>query len=488
MKKYLIILSSALVFFTSNSCSNRDLELLPPDQDSLNEINTPTKLQQLLNGAYLSISSANALGAEATMFADILGDKFFVSNSNSSYTTTYTYNYSATVNDFKFYGTLYDMITKCNFVIQSSVPEDEEVIRMKAEAKILRGMAYFILVNYYSPTPSSGVNQEYGVPLVTDVYDVTIQPARATVAEVYDRIIQDLTEGAQNAEATPQSKVLLGKDAAKLLLSRVYITRRAAGDAQKAVDLATQVIDSAPAGSFGLGTNSISAYTSYFAGNDDTASEEQPETIWELDFNQVTNRANGIGSNVSLPVFYSRQDSRRSMLINQSFYSSFAATDIRRGSLTTGLISNTGPTTPNTDSPKGYWMNKYPRLTSEGNYVRDVKILRYSEAYLNRIEGLYLAGQNAQALTELNAFAASRNGSLYTGADLLNDILTERAKELYGEGHRFFDLKRHNLPVVRPSNCTINCTIPAGDKLFVFPIPQGALNSNANLKQYPGYN
>src|SRR5690606_24834472 len=131
---------------------------------------------------------------------------------------------------------------------------------------------------------------------------------------------------------------------------------------------------------------------------------------------------------------------------------------------------------------------KYPRLTSEGNYVRDVKILRYSEAYLNRIEGLYLAGQNAQALTELNAFAASRNGSLYTGADLLNDILTERAKELYGEGHRFFDLKRHNLPVVIPSNCTINCTIPAGDKLFVFPNPQGALDSNANLKQYPGYN
>lgn len=91
------------------------------------------------------------------------------------------------------------------------------------------------------------------------------------------------------------------------------------------------------------------------------------------------------------------------------------------------------------------------------------------------------------ALLELNAFAVSRGGSTYTGTNLLSDILTEKAKEFYGEGQRFLDLKRNNLPLIKNSNCVQNCNVPANDKLFVMPISQSALNYNPNLKQYPGY-
>jgi hypothetical protein len=91
------------------------------------------------------------------------------------------------------------------------------------------------------------------------------------------------------------------------------------------------------------------------------------------------------------------------------------------------------------------------------------------------------------ALTKLNSFALSRNGSVYTGTNLLNDILTERAKEFYGEGQRFLDLKRYSLSVSRPSNC-VTCNVAATDKRFVLPVSQTAMNRNTNLKQYPGYN
>ena len=70
----------------------------------------------------------------------------------------------------------------------------------------------------------------------------------------------------------------------------------------------------------------------------------------------------------------------------------------------------------------------------------------------------------------------------------MQDILTEKSKEFYGEGQRFLDLKRNNLPMVRPSNCTVNCTVTPDNKLFVLPMSQGALNANENLKQYPGDN
>lgn len=514
MKKYFLIITCFLLFFAHNSCSERDLDLFPPDKDEITDINTEAKLQMLLNGAYISTAGSNVFGTEVMLFGDLLGDKLFVSNSNPSYLNTFNYNYNSTQSDFGFYGTLYDVIMNCNLVINNTaVATNANVKRIKGEAKIIRGLAYFTLVNYYSPTPTSGVNQEYGVPLVLTDYDVNLKPARATVAQVYDQIIADLKDGVAFAGDAPSQKVILSKTAAKLLLSRVYLTRRASGDAALALQYATDIVDNSPSSFAKIDATpltkpynpaSTNMYEQYFSGtNEDLltatetykdtlrtytlpGSENHPETIWELDLNINTNRATGIGSNVSLPGYYHRTDSRRCMLFNQTFYNSFKTTDVRRGTVATGLLTSTGA--PATDNPKGYWTNKYPRFTKEGNYFRNIKVFRFAEAQLNRIEALYLTGQTGLALTELNAFALSRKGSTYTGADLLQDILTEKSKEFYGEGQRFLDLKRHNMAMVRPSNCTVNCTVTADNKLFVLPMSQGALNANENLKQYPGYN
>jgi len=485
MKKYFLIISTLFLLVTTNSCSERELDLYPPFADEINGVDTESKMQQLLNGAYLTSASANGYGTELMLFGDLMGDKLFVSNSNPSYLNTYNFSFNSTQNDFSFYGAMYNVIVKCNMTINNTlVPTNANVKRIKAEAKILRGLAYFTLVNYYSPTPSSGVNQDFGVPLVLSDYDVNIQPARATVAQVYDQIITDLKAGAIEANAIPSSKVILSQTAAKLLLSRVYLTRRAAGDAALALQYATDIVDNSP----GLGFSPVAKadYQTYFSGMSDDDAENKPETIWELDLNIDTNKYTGIGSNVSLPGYYNRTDSRKCMLFNQTFYNSFATSDVRRGPVTSGLLINVG--VPNTDTPKGFWTNKYPRLTNNGNYFRNIKVLRFAEAQLNQIEALHLTGQNALALTKLNAFALSRNGSTYTGTNLLNDILAEKSKEFYGEGQRFLDLKRHNLPSVKPSNCTTNCNVAASDKLFVLPMSQGALNTNNKLTQYPGYN
>lgn len=486
MKKHILIISAALLLNFFNSCSERDLELLPPAADQITNINTEDKLQKMLNGSYLSISSASALGSNLFVFGDILGDKIYNSTSRALFIQSYDYNYNGLQNQFGFYRSMYDAIVSSNSVINNTlVMDNENVKNIKGQAKILRGLSYLILVNYYSPTPTSGVNQEYGVPLVLADYDVTIQPARATVAEVYNQIIKDLTEG-MNQTAESADKVMLGPQAAKLLLSRVYLTRRAAGDAQLALQYATEVANSAPTGSFKVGGSYTPAlYANYFRGTDDTVYENHPETIWELDQNFFSNQITGIGSNGALPVYYSAGDNtRRSLLATKNLYDSFGSDlDIRRGAINTGLFSNQAVTP---DAVPGYWINKFPRLTSSGNFYRNIKVLRYSESFLNRIEALRLTGQEGLALIELNAFAASRKGTTYSGTDLLRDILTERSKEFYGEGQRFLDLKRYNLPVVRTSNCT-TCELQASDYRFVLPVSQAAINSNPNLKQYPGY-
>lgn len=497
MKKYILIVSSILGLISFNSCSDNELELLPPAADYAENINSEDKLQKMLNGAYYSIGSSSAFGSDLIVFGDILGDKIYNTTSRALFIQTYEYNYNPNQNQFGFYGALYQAIVSSNIVINNTlVKESNTTRRIKGEAKILRALAYFTLVNYYSPSPTSGVNQEYGVPLVLGDYDVLIQPARATVAEVYDQIIKDLTEG-MSQTSNPATKVTLGADAAKLLLSRVYLTRRAAGDAQLALQYATEVIDNAPTGSFkSSAIVNADNYNNYFRGQDDSYSENHPETIWELDLNTLSNAVLGLGSNGALPVYYSLGDNtRRSLLANKTFFDSFGSfVDIRRGgtaaSPNNGLFSNAAVTP---DTPAGLWINKYPRNTREKadqplvNFVRNIKILRYSEAYFNRMEALRLLGQESLALTELNTFAASRKGLTYTNStDLLTNILTEKSKEFYAEGQRFLDLKRYNLPVNRPSNCT-TCELQAADKRFVLPLSQNAINQNVNLKQYPGY-
>ena len=487
MKKYTLIISTLLLMLANSACSDRELELFPPYADNITTINTQAQLQQLLNGGYLSVATTDAFGTKLILVGDLLSDNMFVSNLNGSFIDTYNFNYNAAQNEFSFYDKLYEAIAKCNLVINNtSVVNNDEVTRIKGEAKTLRALAYFTLVNYYSATPTSGVNQEYGVPLVLTDYDATIQPARATVAQVYNQIIADLKDGINQTSATSSKKVTFSKTAAKLILSKVYLTRRAAGDAALALQLSTEIVD-LPAES-GFSPIDKANYFTYFGGNIEATSESQPETIWELDLNINTNQITGVGSNVSLPGYYNRLDSRKCMLFNQAFYSSFGANDVRKGLSPTGassLLINTG--VPAVDNPKGYWTNKYPRLTEDGNYFRNIKVLRFADAQLIQIEALHLTGQNPLALTKLNNFALSRNGSVYTGTNLLNDILTERSKEFYGEGQRFLDLKRYSLSVSRPSNC-VTCNVDATDKRFVLPVSQTAMNRNPNLKQYPGYN
>lgn len=501
---------------TNSACSDRELELFPPYADNITTINTQAQLQQLLNGGYLSVATTDAFGTKLMLVGDLLSDNMFVSNLNGSFIDTYNFNYNAAQNEFSFYDKLYEAIAKCNLVINNTtVANNAEVTRIKGEAKTLRALAYFTLVNYYSATPTSGVNQEYGVPLVLTDYDVNIQPARATVAQVYNQIIADLKDGIIQTDPAPSKKVTLSQTAAKLILSKVYLTRRATGDAALALQLTTDIVENSPSNFAKINAtaltkpynpNSLSVYSQYFSGNNEgeingteiyngvsqnyiiQGSENQPETIWELDLNINTNQFTNIGSNVSLPGYYNRTDSRKCMLFNQTFYSSFATNDVRKGinsTLATNLLISVG--VPGVDTPKGYWTNKYPRLTEEGNYFRNIKIFRFADAQLLQIEALNLTGQSGVALTKLNAFAQSRNGSVYTGTNLLDDILTERAKEFYGEGQRFLDLKRYNLAVSRPSNC-VTCNVAATDKRFVLPVSQTAMNRNTNLKQYPGYN
>lgn len=478
MKKTLILITSILSLGLFNSCGEDILDLKPPYEEVLEDaIKTEQDAYRFLLGGYLKMSSSSLYGSNLFFYGDLLGDSFFRSNTNfSGFSNVIQMNYDPTnTGEINFYRSAYDVIQSVNFVINNELPDSQTNRQYKAEASFLRAYSYFTLLNYYSSSPKSGQNQEIGVPIATYPYNGDVKNPRASVSEIYTMIINDLNYAVENSSEKPESKIYASKTAAKLLLSRVYLTRQASGDAQLAYNLSTDIVTASEAGnsSFVLLTNET-AYDNYFSSSNDLVSENQPETVWELDLNPQNNP----GVNNALSVYYSRTGGRRSMLAKASLYSSFATTDIRRKLFTT-------QSAPTTDNPQGVWIRKHERPSSLGNYMRNTKVLRVSEAYLNQVEALYQLGNNAQSLIKLNEFALKRKGNTYTGTNLLNDILTERNKEFFGEGQRFLDLKRYNLPLNKGTNCPGNCDVPAGSKLFVFPFSINQIVLNPNAVQHP---
>jgi hypothetical protein len=137
--------------------------------------------------------------------------------------------------------------------------------------------------------------------------------------------------------------------------------------------------------------------------------------------------------------------------------------------------------------------------------TRDIFLARLGETYLIAAEAYLKAGVPGTAATRINevrkrASKPGKNLATITAADMNIDlILDERARELLGEYHRWFDLKRTGTLMARTKlyNRDIktwfdNGTDPflgAGGKFKILrPIPSKAIDLNESAtQQNPGY-
>lgn len=131
-----------------------------------------------------------------------------------------------------------------------------------------------------------------------------------------------------------------------------------------------------------------------------------------------------------------------------------------------------------------------------GENVANQKVFRTGEMYLIRAEARAEGNDLIGAAQDLNDLRAARiNGyvpvALASKDIAINAIMDERFKELAFEGHRFWDLKRRNLPVTRLAADAPNAaaqTLPAGNYRFLLPIPDPEVKANPMIQQNPGYN
>lgn len=123
--------------------------------------------------------------------------------------------------------------------------------------------------------------------------------------------------------------------------------------------------------------------------------------------------------------------------------------------------------------------------------------MRAAEMYLIEAEAQARQGgaKETAAQNTLFSLVTTRDPdyvtSTNTGTALIDEILLQRRIELWGEGFRFFDLKRMNLPLNRNGANFVSAVIaglydvPAGDVRWEFLIPRDELNANKAVVQNP---
>ncbi len=129
--------------------------------------------------------------------------------------------------------------------------------------------------------------------------------------------------------------------------------------------------------------------------------------------------------------------------------------------------------------------------------LADVKLYRTGEMFLIRAEAYAEKTMLTEAASDLNTLRAARITG-YTAqtfgskSQLIDSVYSERFKELAFEGHRFFDLRRRNLPVSRDPADAINTLgavlLTPSQPQYAFPIPNSELTiANSKMVQNPGY-
>jgi hypothetical protein len=397
--------------------------------------------------------------------------------------------------------------------------------RVVGEAKVLRAYHYFNLVRLFG-----------GVPLFlheTRSLD-DIQKPRATQAEVYQAIIQDLTDAAAvlPVRYTGRDVGRATSGAAKALLAKVYLQYGAVGGGGpqayvQAESWARQVM------SGGGGYTLLPNYASVF----DQANENNAEVIFDIQ-NTRTPGSGGYMCDQFAPRPVPNQtdfpycDSQNpSFGAEWPFFFSYHPTDTRKaGTWLLGYTKKSGAavtwdstaTATTAYGSFGPVPNKYMDKTpgaQDGAEEPNFILVRYADVLLSLAEAINEnAGPTAEAYGLVNqvrtrAHVPNLTPGLAKQA-FKDSLFVERRFEFAMEGHGMFDSQRNwtwakqrimqystdaarafwNRP--RPSNCS-NCiprdssvpkvTLNLDDHFLFYPIPQAAIDVNPNLTQNPGY-
>ena len=455
---------TTVLFLSLASCEKSFLELKPPTSLTPEfALATEADLQVALRGAYAGLKSTALYGRSLPVLGDMMADNTYQSALNTNrYTSFNLYNYLVTDGDVAgLWNASYSVILRANNIINSPIADNANIQQIKGEAYAIRALAYFNLVRYFA-SPYTVDPSKLGVPVIT-TYQADLKPERAKIADVYGLINKDLDK-AYTLMTKFTNSSQFSKYSAKALQAKVYLTM---GDKTNAKTAALDVITNS-----GFTAITSAAHTGYWAGV--APRTDKVETLLEISFDAVANNAFD-----ALSYIYLQSGNYGDMLCSTELYDLYETADIRKSLYATGTRGGLA----------SVFVNKYTSFTGDHS---DTKVIRMSEMYLIAAEASY-PSNTADALKYVNEVTSRRGATAIasSGSALLEDIITERRKELAFEGERYLDMQRLQRNIARSKNYPAAAlSIDFTNYRRIMPIPQGELDANPNIKpqQNPGWN
>lgn len=490
MKRIKYTLATLAVLPLVVGCSSNFLDKEPTDAVSSDQVEVPGNAGRLFNGAWYNLfeygtTYAN-IGFRALQCQDDMMASDVVSRPKYGFNSSYQFNDVAIPSNsrtsFAWY-LIYKTIDNCNTAINIE-GDSKELLQSKGHALALRAFLYMHLAQHYQFTYLKDKSAP-AVPIYTETTTGTTVPkGKSTVDEVYKRVFDDLNMAQQylkdyvrkgdDQKFKPNESVVNG------LLARAYLLTGQWENAAKAAQAARQGY-------------SLMTTTAEYEGFNNITNKEWiwgcPQTLSQSDasYNFYYLDATYVGA-----------------------YSSFMADPHFMETFTTGDIR----------LPLFLWMREgylgYKKFHMRSDDTADLVLMRASEMYLIEAEAKAREGALDQAVIPLNALRNARNVGDYnlTGKsqeDVINEILMERRRELWGEGFGITDILRTQKSVERKAlseefqKTEIDCwqeggtyakrnplghwflNFPDGKPFtpnstyYLYAIPEAEVNANPNL-------
>jgi len=451
--------------------------------DAEGALNNADLLKAAVNGAYYNLFTRYFSGNYATMIGDIPTDLSYWNGQTGHWDdiNQYTYDYTDTYLSYIWeYG--YKVVDNTARAIQAgnelyanATGDDKVAIDLAlGEAYALRAYANFQMVNVFGhqvKVNGKDFSAKPGLVISEDPIPAFTQVSRSTVGDTYAMIEKDLKEALKHFEAAGGDrgdKCYMNVAATNGLLARMYLYEenweQAKAYAQKALE----------AGGVSTLTYTPEGYKALYNGG-----ASNTESFFYLDINSTQNwSANSCGT---LWTTYNFSPT-------PWLFSIYAPTDVRTAIMGMDLVNTT-------DAAPRYAGGKFSHYSSGNTAYATNYLINAPEMFLIIAEANYKLGNEADAKNALFV-VAKRNTAiasaddLPSGADLFAFLKDERARELFQEGLRLYDLRRWdekaNVAAYGAPDIKFRYTGYNISEL-VYPIPADEINANFGVTQNEGW-
>lgn len=436
-----------------------------------------------LTGAYNALFDRYAAGNYATSIGDIPTDLSYWNQLTGHWDGLYRYSVTTTdiylsyIWEYGYKVADYSsrIILAGNNLYESATPSDKELLDVcMAEAYALRAYAYLYMTNIFGhqiKVNGHDFSDKMGIVVSEEPIAALTTVERSTVGKCYEQILSDLTNSLAKFEKAGGDRgdnCYFNVAAVEGLMARVHLYME---NWQAAKDYATRAIAD---GGVNTLTYTAAGYKALYNGGDSNT-----ESYFYLDINSSQNwSANSCGT---LWTTYNFSPSPKLQAM-------YGDQDVRKAIMGMGATSTPGVPV--------YAGGKFSHYSSGNAAYATNYLVNAPEMFLILAEANLKLNQLDAAKTAL-LVVAKRDNAITSVADLPADasglyafLKDERARELFQEGLRLWDLRRwgdpaqveaYNAPniVYRYNNYDISN--------LVYPIPEDEINANWGVTQTEGW-